>query len=283
MTVIGGEVVEREIPGVGLLRFENCGPGEWLTQAMQPARKGRRRYLLEAHGGEVVELESVSSIVAALDKGGLPEWIEREATIGAVIAERQGALMDVPREQWLARCRALKLGASFARDEAAGRGTAIHVAFKGMAETGEPPNALDYPEAWRPWLRGSVRAWMALDPEPIESEQIVCNPGLRYAGRPDLYAMCHGKRTLVDYKTGKGRVFDQGHYQTRGYAECFEPCALEPPDRIVIVGIDSDGGFHLVDCEATAPDFHDLLNVYRARKRINAGMAAQRKALKAAA
>lgn len=274
-----GEVVEREIDGVGLLRFENFGPGEWLTQKGEPAKKSRRRYLLNGD-----EVDSVSSIVSTIEKPGLYPWYEANGAIGAVRAERMGELEGVPESEYVERIRLLKLGATFARDEGADRGKAIHLGLHTFATTGEPPNPADLPGAWRPWLSGAMSAALALGLSPeslIEAEQIVCHPSYRYAGRPDLYARVNGLRTLIDYKTGKGRVFEQAHYQTRLYAECFEHCELDPPDRIVIVGIDESGGFEPVECEATALDAWALLETFRSRKRINAGMAAQRKALKA--
>lgn len=278
MSIVTGEIVERFVPGIGELRFENLGPGEWLTQKGTPAKKARRRYLL----GEQ-ELDSVSSVVNALDKPALVVWAETQGTIAGVKAERLGELRDVPEEDWVDRCRLLGLGASAARDEGANRGLAIHTAFEAMAQTGDPPDFSRYPAQWRPWLQGAVRAWLALDPSMLDSELTVCNPPFGYAGRFDLHAISDGKRTLIDYKTGRGRVYDQAHFQARGYAECFKPCGLEPPERIVIVGIDDEGGFQLVDCEATAEDWYGLLSVYRARKRINAGMAVQRKIAKKAA
>jgi hypothetical protein len=276
-----GEVVERVIDGVGLLRFENFGPGEWLTQKGEPAKVSRRRYLLDGD-----EYDSVSSIVDTLSKPGLYPWYENGGVRGGVKAQRMGELDDVPEEDWPERVRLLKLGASAQRDEGAERGTAVHVGLHTFATTGEPPNPADYPGVWHPWLQGSMRAALALGLSPdtlIEAEQIVCHPEHKYAGRFDLYAMLDTKRTLIDYKSGRGKIFDQGHYQTRGYAECFEPCGLEPPERILIVGIDDDGGFQIVECEAILLDWMALLHTFRSRKRINAGMAAQRKAARKAA
>lgn len=273
-----GEIVEQEIPGVGLLRFENQGPGEWQTQKGEPAKKARRRYLL----GEE-EFDSVSSIVDTLSKPALLRWYEDHGARGAARLARDGELDDVPEEEIVDRVRAARQGAEAVAREGADRGTAIHDAFHRLAETGEPPNPMDFPGPFRPWVQGAVRAWLALDPEPIRAEFLVCHPEHMYAGRPDLYALCDGRRTLIDYKTGKGRVFPEAHFQTRGYAECFEACGLEPPERIVIVGIDDNGGFELVDCEADRLDWLALVHTFRARKRINAGMAAQRRAARKAA
>lgn len=266
------EIVVRELPGLGTLRFENLAPGEWLTKKGEPAKTARRRYLFN---GE--EVDGVSSIVGALDKPALLRWIEDQATRGAVHAERMGELAGLPEWEWKDRVRFLNLGASAKRDEGADRGTAVHEAFHSLATTGDAPNPADYPAIARPWLQGAIRAWMAMDPEPITSEEIVCHPEMLYAGRPDLIARVAGRRTLIDYKTGRGRVFDQAHYQTRGYAEALPFCG-DGVDRILIVGIADDGGFELVGCEATPEDWAALLRVYRSRKQINAGMAEQRKA-----
>ncbi len=273
----GIEVIERDIPNLGLLRYEDYPAGTWLTQRGEPAKRGRRRYLL----GDLV-LDSVSSIVDTIDKPGLVRWAEDHGTRGGVKAERLGELDGVPEEEWAERCRLLGLGPSAARDEGSDRGKAIHAVFESMARTGEPPDASLLPATWRPWLRGAVRAWLTLDPQLIESECIVCNPEFGYAGRFDLYATCGGTPTLVDYKTGRGKVYEQAHYQTRGYAECFPVSGLEPPARIVIVGISEDGDPQLVECEASSDDWYDLLRVFRSRKAIAAGMAAQRKALRKA-
>ena len=273
----GGYTIEREIPGVGLLTFEDYPIGGWMTKRGEPAKIARRRYLLDG-----VELDSVSSIVGALDKPALMIWIEQQATLGAVQAERLGELLDVPEEDWVKRVKSLGMGASAKRDEGADRGTIIHAAFHSLATTGSPPNPAEFPALARPWLRGAVGAWFAMDPEMESAEQIVCNPSRGYAGRFDLLALVDGKRTLVDYKTGKGRVYDAGHYQTRLYnmALCHEGRGVE---RILIVGVADDGGWQLVDCEATEEDALALWHTFHARKEINAGMAKQRAIAKAAA
>ncbi|HET6867718.1 MAG TPA: PD-(D/E)XK nuclease family protein [Solirubrobacteraceae bacterium] len=271
-----GERLERVIENVGTVVFENYGPGEWMTKAGKPAKTSRRRYLLD---GEV--LDSVSSIVDALRKEGLERWIETEATRGAVLAERMGELADVPEEDWAARVKALGLGATAKRDEAADRGTIIHAAGHALTE-GHVPNPAEFPEAGRPWVQGMMRAWLALAPsEIVAAEQIVCNPVHLYAGRPDLVAVVDGRVTLVDYKSGKGRIYDSAHFQARLYAMALRHCGVEV-ERIVLVGIDDAGGFQLVECAATEKAAEALIAVHRARKAINADMAAQRRIARAA-
>lgn len=274
--ILGGTDLQVDHPA-GLLRFQECRRNEWLTLKGEPAMKAHRGYWLDGD-----YLDAVSSIVGVLDRPGLTRWMQDHTARGAVQAERMGELQGVPEEEYLARVTLLGLGPEAARDQGAARGTAIHLAMHTLARTGEPPDSADYPREWLPWLGGSMRAWLALDPASIDAEFLVCHPELGYAGRPDLCAVCDGKRTLIDFKTGKGKVFSAGHWQTRGYAECFEFCELEPPERIVIVGIDDRGGFELVDCEVSGEEWHGLVAVYRANKRAERAMAGQRKLAKAA-
>jgi hypothetical protein len=276
--VVDGEVFEREIAGVGLLRFEDLGPGEWLTQRGEPAKVGRRRYLLD---GE--ELLSVSRITDTLGKqGALVPWAERVSIEGTVRAIQSGMLDPAidPRHA-AAVVQAKHLGAEGVRDEAAQRGKAIHTVFYDYVMTGEFPKREDWHGDHWPWAQGAARVLLALNPEPELAELPVCNPHYRYAGRPDLICRCrwHGRwaRLLLDWKTGRGRVYDSAHYQGRLYGGCLEPCQIEPVEDILIVGVDDSGGFELVRCEASELDALGLLSVCRSRKRINAGMAAQRR------
>lgn len=273
----GGEVLERHFDGIGLLRFENFGPGQWLTKKGEPAKVARRRYLLDGD-----EFDSVSSIVGTIGAEGLIHWAEDHGARGGAKAQAMGELDGLGDEEIIERVRSLGLGAMAARDEAAARGTAVHVAGERLA-AGEPLRLADYPVEWRGWMQGLARAWLALDPQGGEVEQIVCHPHHRYAGRFDRTAYCGGALTLLDYKSGKGKVYDKAHFQTRLYEMARRACGLEPVERIVIVGVDERGGFQLVDCEADEPDALALLLTFRAQRRINAGMAAQRKAARRAA
>lgn len=277
--IVDGVVLEREIPGLGLVTFEELGPGEWLTKRGEPAKKARRRYQLNGD-----DLIAVSAITGTLEKPALYQWYERHGIEGTMAGISAGVIdpvwHDGPAAVQIVRSQ--KLGAEAVRDEAAERGKAIHAVFETLATTGETPSFGDFPFAWRGWLKGAARAWLLMDLEPREAEQIVCNPQHGYAGRPDLIGVGSRKRTLVDYKTGKGRVYEQAHYQTRGYAMALEPSLIEPVEDIIIVGVADDGAVELVRCEASEQDFLDLLNVHLSRKRILAGMAAARRAAKVA-
>lgn len=276
--IIGGEVYERDIPGVGLLRFEQCRPGEWLTAKGEPAKKPHRCYRI---GDQ--ELDSVSSVTGTIDKPALLHWYEQQTALGMHRAMLDGEIgADTAEEDLVERLALLGLGASAARDMGADRGHAIHAVFEALARGEEIPDPADFSAVARPWLRGAARAWLLMEPDVDIVEGAVVHPELGIAGRFDLIARIDGRRTLVDWKTGKGRVYDSAHYQTRLYAMSLEHSGIEPVEDIVIVGIDDDGGAQLVHCEASEQDALDLVAVFRSRKRISAGMAAQRKAAKAA-
>ena len=277
-----GEVVVREIPGIGRVTFENLPAGAWLTQRGEPSKKPRRRYLLDAAARPEWngEKDSVSSIVGTLDKPALQRWIEDQATRGAVQAERMGELAGVAEDDWMRRVRSLNLGASAKRDEGAERGTVIHDAMRDLAH-GKVPNPSLLPETARPWMQAAVRMWLEHRPELVASEQIVCHPELRYAGRFDLLARVDGVLTLLDYKTGKGRVFPEAHWQTRLYAMALA-CEGVQVERVAVVGISDDGDFELMDCDVSEEDARALVRVFRSRKRVASNMAAKRKAAKAA-
>ncbi len=279
----GVEVVERPDHPAGLLRFESFPAGTWRTKKGDPAKKDKRGYYLNGQ-----ELPSVSSITGTLSAEALIYWAEDHGMRGAVEAYKLGLFDGVSPENYIHVAKANGLGASAARDDGAARGHAIHAAFEILARTGKIPNPAEFPEAWRPYVTGCVRAWLALKPGAVEIEHMVCNPELGYAGRLDLVAAVEDVNddglgrclTLIDYKTGKGKVYDKAHYQTRLY-DLGLRCEGIRVDRILIVGISDEGEFDPVTCAATDEDALSVLATYTGRKRINADMAAERKARKA--
>jgi hypothetical protein len=273
----GGERVERVIDGIGTLVYEDYGPGQWLTQKGTPAKRSRRRYLLD---GET--LDSVSSIVDAHRKEGLERWKEEMGARGGVRAERLGELVGVPEEEIIARVRFLELGADAKAGEASDRGKAIHAAMERLARGEAAPDPATFPALARPWLQGAIRAWLALGvTDVVAVEEIVCFPEHNYAGRPDLVCITDRGVTLADYKTGRGKIYDTSHYQVRLYAMALARLGVVV-DRIVLIGVDDSGGFELIDCAASVKAAEALLTVSRATKFINSDMAAQRRIAEAA-
>lgn len=274
---LGAEMIERWLPGVGLLVFESAGIGQWLTQKGEPAKKAKRCYTLFPLEGEKFICDGVSSIPGCLHKPALLGWYEDYGARGAVKAHRLGELEDVPDEEIIERVRFLGLGADDQRDAAALRGTAIHAVLDDLAHNREPdPSSM--PPEWRPWFDGAIAAWDELQPEAVEIEQIVCHPEDRYAGRFDLVARVDGALTLLDYKTGKGRVYSEAHYQARLYERARVRCGFEPVERIVVVGVDDRGGFTLSEGLVSDEEAEALLRLYRSKQRVDRALGVQRRA-----
>lgn len=266
-----GYDLERTMPDGRLLGYKDDGHSYWLD--------GKR-------------VAACSTLIGTLNKFNLTRrggWIERETAIGTYTAAKQGELDDVPPEDLWERVRLLGYGCG-KTDQAAGRGTATHTVMERIAETGAVPNPAEVPEIARGWVRGAVLAWEALDVlEVVEREQIVCHPGLGFAGRFDLLVKTQPLEgldpmtTLCDYKTSdKGRVWPEAHWQTRLYAMAIRETLGIAVERIVIVGIGDSGEFELVECECTEPEAEALALVYQTQKKIGRNMDAQRRVTKAA-
>lgn len=275
----GGEVVERDFPTVGHVRFENFAPGQWMTKAGNPAKIARRRYLFTPLDGEQTEVESVSWFADSLRKRQLEIWIETQATIGAVKAERLGELDGVPEEDWKERVRSLGLGASARKEQGADRGEIIHDAMHKLAVEGVAPNPADVPGIARPWVQAAMRAWLTLGvDETLEAECIVVHPELMYAGRFDLLCRTGKLTTLVDHKTGKGKIYTAAHWQSRLYAMAIEKCLRVQVDRIKLLGVGDDGSFEIVNCAVSEEEARALVAVARADKRADKSMRQERRA-----
>src|SRR3954451_24960463 len=133
-----------------------------------------------------VRLESVSSVLdAVLPKGGLAYWMERETRKGVATLARAGEPVDRMTNDEIARAmREAGIGAEGARNTAARRGINIHALLERYARDGswaDPLGVLD-PEDYG--YAHALNDWLAKHrPEPLEIEQLVCDPEAGYAGR----------------------------------------------------------------------------------------------------
>src|SRR4051812_8273908 len=130
-------------------------------------------------------LESVSSVLdAVLPKGGLTYWAAREERKGVATLVRAGEPVDRMTDDELAQAlREAGLRAEGTRNTAAKRGITIHGLLERYARAGawaDPLGVLD-PEDF-PYAH-ALNDWLAKHrPEPLEIEQLVCDPEAGYAG-----------------------------------------------------------------------------------------------------
>lgn len=265
----------RELPDGSKLIFEYA-PAGFLKKDGEPRREDWRAYFFEAaHGcdrcdgtgrapsakrpGKTVQcaqckgtgstrrerLTSVTTLLGYIcPKPALVPWAEARGIEGAVEAIRLGEI-DPHRDSGeiaVARVRALKLGADKARDDAAERGLNVHTLLRIYMEHGAPPNPADHPESHRGYIRAFTRWALAVDPEPLEVEQIVASVRDGYAGRLDLRCRVGGQTVLYDAKTQeRAGIYDAGHLQTALYDRAAVACGSDPADELRVVCFAADG------------------------------------------
>lgn len=247
-------------------------------------RDASHRYWLHADGGRVPAV-SVTSALKVLDKPALLKWAEDAGAEGAARLAAMGELEHVPPSEAGDRVRLHKLGMDAKRDAGADRGTAVHNVLEFWAREQAVPDLADYPAEVRGYVQGLCMFLLAAHPKPTGVERFVGSVTHTYAGRLDLRADLDGRDCIVDLKTNpKGRVYDEAHLQARAYALADVECGAETPDGIVIVAVGEDGSFEMVECEAEAGDWLNVLGTYRSLGRLrNARAARDRATAKAAA
>jgi hypothetical protein len=266
MTEAEGIVVERVLPGVGTLTFEQWPIGSKTADGEVRTRE-YRAYKLDGK-----RLVSVTSLLAAvLPAPGLVKWAEEQGARG-VWRLAQDDLLPADAEDVMRTVRKHALGADAAKLQGATRGLNIHGLLEQYARTGSPPNPADHPAEHRPFIRGLVRWLLKARPEPVAEsiEQIVCHPKLGYAGRMDLRAKIGARDLVVDVKTQpKGNIYDKALVQVEMYRWADEYCGAGPADGTLVVVFDATGGFHEMDGVATKRTVTCAVNLYKALRPIN--------------
>jgi hypothetical protein len=249
-------------------------------------------------------LTGVSTVSAPLDfrPDNLLKWAARLNGEGIAILASDGLGCDDVDEMraslaWLMSADAIwqaledsELTFEHVRDRAAKRGTNVHKHALHALATGAPVPAFDrLTEEERGFARGVMAFWHELEPDPLQAEQVVWSERLGVAGRFDLRARLNGiyggqsmlgATCLVDAKTS-GFISNKHHGQLAGYDLLARESGIGESERLLILQVDADGGYELLDAAATHEEFEDALRVYRAAGRI--GKVARAARLKAAA
>ncbi len=246
-------------------------------------RDASHRYWLH-HDGQRTPAISVTSALKVLDKPALLAWAEAAGAAGAARLAAMGELEHVPADEAINIVRLHKLGMDAKRDAGADRGTAVHDALEFFAREQAVPDLADFPAEVRGYVQGLCGWLLATRPKPSSVERFVGSVQHTYAGRMDLRATLDGRDCIVDLKTNpKGRVYDEAHLQARAYAVADVECGSAPPEGIVIVAVGEDGSFEMVECEAEAGDWLNVLATHRSLARLRGARSARDRAAKAAA
>jgi hypothetical protein len=227
---------------------------------------------------------SVTSALRVLDKPALLRWAEDAGAAGAATLAGLGELEGVPVSEVGDMVRLHNLGIDAKRDAGADRGTLVHRVLEFFAREHEVPDLADFAAEHRGYVQGLCSWLVEMSPRPTSVERFVGSWHHSYAGRLDLRAVIDHDDCLCDLKTNpRGRVYDEAHLQARAYELADVECGSQKPSRVVIVAVGEAGTFEMVDCEATAGDWLNVLATHRSMKCLESARRIREKIAKAAA
>lgn len=237
------------------------------------------------------EVPSVSTILEVLEKGGLSWWGMKVGVAGLLeLAHEYDGFTDLDTmtvDGVIDLLNHHKLTVNHVKGQAADRGTNVHKALEGFAETGVVPDPQFFPESERGYVEGLVAFINDANPNTLHSELMVASTD-GWAGRFDLVANLDfaGKVVtktfpkkkpvreqisgawIIDLKTSKG-VYPSYKLQVSAYRTGFEECGYGTVDHAGVVRVTNDGRYELVESQATYEDFLTVLDTYRAIKRLS--------------
>ena len=229
-------------------------------------------------GVQSARMAGVSTVVSPLDwnPDSLMRWGSRMDHAGIATLAAEGLSLEEPDDMraalsWLTTGERIgealdisKLGWKDVRDDAARRGTNVHLhALHALAAGESVPAYAEMTDEERGYAQGITGWWLGAQPDVIATEYLVACPDLRVAGRPDLLCRLRDGRTaLVDAKTG---TFLAVKFvgQLAGYALLGERCGYERPDVGVILQVAADGSHNPVEIPLDDSVFLAALTTYR--------------------
>lgn len=91
-----------------------------------------------------------------------------------------------------------------------------------------------------------------------------------------MRAEIDGRDCIVDLKSSpRARVCDEAHLQAMAYSLADRECGSPPAEGIVIVAVGSEGDFEMVECEAEAGDWLNVLATHRSMSRLRSARSAR--------
>lgn len=206
----------------------------------------RHRYTLDGK-----RIPSVTTILGALNKPGLPYWsaglVARDAITnhdywGQRIhngEDPEQVIRDLKRTPWKER------------DKAARRGTRIHQVLEAAAH-GDPT---DCPRDLLPMAQQAVDLLDREDVRTLETEARGHNRELWYAGTIDLIATVRGETWLLDWKSSRS-VHETHVMQVAAYAHMDTILTIDGEEK-PMPHIDRLGIIHISDDSASLVDVGD--------------------------
>jgi len=214
---------------------------------------------------------SVTQILGVLNKPALTWWGQGIGVQGVCQLRKNGE--EIPWDDpdgILSLLTHHKLTVNHVTKRRGDSGSSVHRAAEAYAQHGTVPNVADFPREDWGYVAALAKALLELDPEVIETEQIVASVQHGFAGTYDLLANVAGKLVRLDYKTSK-RVYPESHFPQ---LEAYEAAAVEmggqASDARGVLLLCADGSWSLTWSTATFEDFLGIKAAFDAVQRIKA-------------
>lgn len=160
-----------------------------------------------------------------------------------------------------------------ATNEAAERGTDVHQVWQDWNEHHKIPNAEEYPENRRGYIRSMGKAILQLKPHAVEVEAVVGSAVHGYAGRLDTVVVVHTADglSMIDLKTSSSIWANSYYPQLAGYEIARRECGLPATARQGILHLDKSGEFDierdLAWSDAEPEDFLAVLGAWKSQRK----------------
>lgn len=236
---------------------------------MSTAKAGIKRWNQGSGHGYSIDGQRATGVTTALK--ALPKELTRWAarTVATYVATNPENVMNMLRTGGQAPTVDFLTGLPFQkRNEAAGRGTAVHK----LAERVVKGEEVEVAEHLVGHVESYIRFLDDFNPTSVHEELVVASREHGYAGTLDSIQDIPGLgRVLVDYKTGNGIYGETGlQVAAYRYADCYlDPEGSEQPmlpvDDTYVLHIQADGYalYPLHSDEDAFETFLTVLNVYR--------------------
>jgi hypothetical protein len=301
MTAVFDDFTEHKMPSGAVCFYKDHDHSYW------EGRKAKKKSAPDGEWSGSGRLTGVTTVVSPFD------WQPNNLMAWAVRINLEGVAQLVERESdedeqgnaivgasWLTdagrikeRLRVASLTDEDVRDAAGDRGTNVHLhTLNAMAAGAQIPSYDELTDVERGYAGGVVQFWLDHSPETLQAEQVVCDLGLRVAGRLDFRGMlgsrcddklcpCQGinRKSIVilDLKTG-GYINAPAHVQVAGYDHNARVSGFGPSERRLILKVKEDGTYQLIESHATREDFLTAIEIYRRAAEINKAANKDRKA-----
>lgn len=289
-TVPGGlsEYIRREVPW-GVIEYE-FAPVGYLSKKGEPRLQDWRAYQVTKTADKRKRFPSMTTWLGAVLPIDLKSYGEEHGARGVHFLHQQGDLTaEHTEEDAVEMVRERRLGVDAASNRAASRGIDVHKFLEEFGRTGEMPD-MDVPLELAGYVKGLEDFLREYDPEPSATELLVADPDRGFAGRLDMRAVTRSKAMpfrasrIVDLKTSpKLSIWPKAHAQTQGYRLADMKCGGPETEIPIVVVVDAEGRFDVVDCLCSEEALDAAIAWYRCVKPIDSACSSRHYALRRAA